>query len=171
MEQDENEMVDVVGGSDMVDAAGVGDGPGARAAVNAAAMAALGGVQGGEASSVKLCELPPGVRIGSFEPVGLLSHGLEANSSQRLTHYDPNGKPVVRSVEPPFGSLEADSDFVHVVHGANFAPTGALRCRYGFGAAGDTDAIYVSPTSIACARAAFDATADVPLVVSQEPRP
>ena len=67
---------------------------------------------------------------------------------------------------PAWGGLIADASYAYTLHGANFAPTGALRCRYGFSAAGDALGIFVSPTSMACGRPAFDAPMDVPVVTA-----
>ena len=129
------------------------------------------------------CELPD-APSGSYDPVSVLSHGRLGNSSTKLTFYGGGGGgdgdgsgggggggpsvPIVQSVTPPFGSLSPTSDHVHVLLGANFAPTGALRCRFGFDAAGDVDAIYISPVSIACQRPPFTAPMDVPIVASTD---
>ena len=90
--------------------------------------------------------MPP-APVGTFEPVVILSHGREGASAQRFTHYDPDAQPTIARVSPAHGALDGDGAFTHVVSGANFAPTGGLRCRYGFGAAGDVDGLYLSPTS------------------------
>ena len=103
---------------------------------------------------------------GSFAPIGLLSHGLQGNSSHRLTYYDSTSGPLVTSISPAYGHVEADPQPAYTLHGSNFAPTGELRCRFGFGSAGDTTAEYISPTQIACARPSFEAPMDVPVVAS-----
>ena len=65
------------------------------------------------------CELPSGTfEVGGFAPIAVLSHGLEGNSSQRLTHYDPAARPVIVSIEPPYGGLEGDPGAMHTVRAA-----------------------------------------------------
>ena len=87
-----------------------------------------------------------------------------------LAFYDdsPGAKPTVLSISPPYGSMLADASFSHTLKGRNFAPTGALSCRYGFGAdaAFDVPAQFVDTETIRCARPAFSQPLDVPVVAS-----
>ena len=115
--------------------------------------------------AVLTCELPA-APVGSFAPVGVISHGLEGTSAQRVTHYDPNAEPVIRSISPPYGALDAETTHAHTVHGSNFGPTDGLRCRYGFDADGDAPATFLTPFTIACASPPFGAPMDVPVVAS-----
>ena len=112
------------------------------------------------------CSLNPSP-LGSFEVISVLSHSLEGASVSRMTIFDPGALPIVTRIDPPFGSVEADTAFAYTLHGANFAPTGELRCRFGFGdGVGDVMAEYISPMAILCARPAFAAAIDVPVVAS-----
>ena len=114
------------------------------------------------------CEIPP-APVGSYAPIGVLSHGRHSLSAQFLTHYDPLAAPTLSgTISPAWGGLTADLSFAYIMQGTNFAPTGQLRCRYGFGAEGDTNAIFVSPTTIACGKPAFAAPMDVPVIVSHD---
>ena len=47
-----------------------------------------------------VCMLPPSP-LGSFDAVGVLSHGRVGNSTIRLTVYDEAGVPVVHQIKPP----------------------------------------------------------------------
>ena len=104
-------------------------------------------------------ECVPGAR-------GCASLPCAAGAHEELTYYDPSRVPLVRSAAPAYGQLHANDSHVVHLYGDYFAPTGALRCRYGFGDGAVVDARFVSPSEIVCARAAAAVAADVPLVAS-----
>ena len=97
---------------------------------------------------------------------GCASLPCAAGAHEELTYYDPSRVPLVRSAVPAYGQLHANDSHVVHLYGDYFAPTGALRCRYGFGDGAGVDARFVSPSEIVCARAAAAVAADVPLVAS-----
>ena len=86
---------------------------------------------------------------------------------------DPDPEPApapaqVLGIDPPYGSLLADVAFVRALRGTNFAPTGTLACRYGFGtdSALDVPAEFVDTGTILCAQPAFSQPLDVPVLAS-----
>ena len=113
------------------------------------------------------CTLPP-APSGTHGPLVVVSHNLTGASMGTLTYYDRDTLPTVHRISPSFGGLDADPAFGYIVEGANFAPTGGLRCRFGFDASGDTAAVFVRPDAIACQRPAFAFAADVPVVASHD---
>ena len=120
-------------------------------------------------SSSLECTIPPSA-VGSHALLSVLSHNKTGYSNgEYLTFYDREAVPTVRTVSPPFGALDADASYGYQLHGANFAPTGGLRCRYGFDeVSGVTQAQFVGPGTIACQRPAFPVPADVPVVASYD---
>ena len=120
-----------------------------------------------------VCAAPPAA-AGTYPTVGVTlgmgSGGVGVADGYNLVYYAPMELPTVLELDPPFGDLLAVGGTAHVMRGTNFAPTGTLRCRYGFDAddSYDVDASFVSVSSIACARPSFDVPLDVPVLASHD---
>jgi len=120
-----------------------------------------------------VCAAPPAA-TGASPTVGVTlgigSGGVGVAGGYNLVYYGPMELPTVLELNPPFGDLLAVGSSAHVMRGTNFAPTGMLRCRYGFNADAsyDVDASFVSVSSIACARPSFDIPLDVPVLASHD---
>jgi hypothetical protein len=130
----------------------------------------------------------PAAAAGAYPRIALtlgVGVGGTAFASRQLTYFDPGppgqaNLPAVFGIEPPYGALRAvclasaprsacDAEEPHTLRGSNFAPTGTLACRYGFGAdaAYDVPATFVDSGTIHCRRpAAFPQPLDVPVLAS-----
>ena len=84
------------------------------------------------------------------------------NSTLKLTIYDVALNPEVTHISPPYGDVSASAAPSYTLTGKNFAPTGTLKCRFGFDASGDVEAMYISPVEIRCGDASLSARMALP---------
>ena len=122
--------------------------------------------------------MSPAAAAGAYPRIALtlgVGDGGTAFATRQLTYYDPGppgqaNLPAVFGIEPPYGALlTGATEAPHTLRGSNFAPTGTLACRYGFGAdaAYDVLATFVDSGTILCHRPiAFPQPLDVPVLAS-----